>query len=145
MTTNTAKQAFEIPNKGGSSSDYLKNKKSKLMYCNRSGHCNNKLVSSYAEKNIIQNGRNLETPVDSITFHLYSNLDTQLNYTGIRTIVDLSSGLVGAINNSIVPLYKESRIDPDGSMFGSTVCAANNLMNYRVPYLPQPNQTVYKN
>ena len=87
MTTNIAKQAFEIPNKGGSSSDYLKNKKSKLMYCNRSGHCNNKLVSSYAEKNIIQNGRNLETPVDSITFHLYSNLDTQLNYTGLSFVV----------------------------------------------------------
>lgn len=142
---NFAKQSFEIPNKGGSSSDYMKNKKSKLMYCNRSGHCNNKGVSSYAEKNLIQNGRMIDEPVDSVTFHLYSNLDTQLNYSNVKTVTDVTNNDTTTIDMNNLPFYASYSVDPDGSMFGNTVCAENNLLHYRVPYIPLPAQTVYKN
>ena len=142
--SNAANKTFDIPNNSGSSSDYMRNKKSKLMYCNRSGHCNNKGVSSYAEKNLIQNGRMIEEPVDGVTYDLHSNLVTQLNYNNVLTISDLS-GNKTTIDMNARPLYYVYNIDPKGSMFGKTVCAENNMVNYRVPYVPIPPQTVYKN
>lgn len=142
--SNIAKNTFDIPNKAGSSGDYIKNKKSKLMYCNRSGHCNNKGVSSYAEKNIIENGRMIEEPLNGVTNDLHSSLFTQLNYDNVLTLSDLS-GNPTTIDMNIRPLYFAYKIDPNGSMFGKTVCAENNMINYRVPYVPLPPQTVYKN
>ena len=143
--SNIAKQTFDIPNKSGSSSDYMRNKKSKMMYCNRSGHCNNKGVSSYEEKNLIQNGRMIEEPLFEITNDLHSNLVTQLNYSNVKILVDVSGNKITDIDMNVRPLYDKYRIDPDGSMFGNTVCAENNMVNYRVPYIPLPTQTVYKN
>ena len=143
--SNIAKQTFDIPNKSGSSSDYMRNKKSKMMYCNRSGHCNNKGVPSYEEKNLIQNGRMIEEPLFEITNDLHSNLVTQLNYSNVKILVDVSGNKITDIDMNVRPLYDKYRIDPDGSMFGNTVCAENNMVNYRVPYIPLPTQTVYKN
>jgi hypothetical protein len=142
--SNLAKQTFDIPNNAGSSGDYIKNKKSKLMYCNRSGYCNNKGVSSYEEKNIIQNGRMIEEPVDSITNDLHSNLKTQMDYNNVKTFTDLS-GNATTIDMVIRPLYFAYNIDPKGSLFGNTPCSENNMVHYRVPYVPQPPQIVYKN
>jgi hypothetical protein len=142
--SNIAKNTFDIPNNAGSSSDYIKNKKSKLMYCNRSGHCNNKGVSSYEEKNIIQNGKMIEEPVGGVTNDLHSNLFTQLNYDNVLILSDLS-GNPTTIDMNIRPLYWAYKIDPNGSMFGKTVCAENSMIHYRVPYVPLPTQTVYKN
>ena len=147
MTSNNiARQAFEIPNKGGSSSDYLTNKKSKLMFCNRSGICNNKGVKSYAEKVIIDNGRLLESPVDAITYDLYSNLQTQMDYSGARLITDISNNSITCINVALIPFYDNYRTDIDGSMFGKTVCSENNFVNFREAYIPLPTtNTVYWN
>jgi hypothetical protein len=142
--SNLAKQAFDIPNNAGSSGDYIKNKKSKLMYCNRSGYCNNKGISSYEEKNIIQNGRMIEEPIDSITNDLHSNLKTQLNYDNVSILTDLS-GNPTTIDMTLTPFYFEYLIDPNGSLFGKTPCSENNLIHYRVPYVAQPPQIVYKN
>ena len=142
--SNIAKNTFDIPNNAGSSGDYIKNKKSKLMYCNRSGHCNNKGVSSYAEKNLIENGRMIEEPILGITNDLHSNLVTQLNYDNVLILSDLS-GNPTSIDMNARPLYYVYNIDPNGSMFGKTVCAENNMVNYRIPYVPLPTQTVYKN
>ena len=147
MTSNNiANQAFEIPNKGGSSSDYLTNKKSRLMFCNRSGICNNKGVKSYAEKVIIDNGRLLDAPTDAITFDLHSNLHTQMNYSGARLITDLSQNSITCIDGLLLPFYDHYRTDIDGSMFGKTVCAENNFVNFREAHIPLPTtNTVYWN
>jgi hypothetical protein len=148
MTSNNiANQAFEIPNKGGSSSDYLTNKKSRLMYCNRSGICNNKGVKSYAERVIIDNGRLLDSPIDAITFDLHSNLHTQMNYSGARLITDLSGGNnITCINVALIPFYDNYRTDIDGSMFGKTVCSENNFVNFREAHIPlSTTNTIYWN
>ena len=130
---NIAKKAFELPNKGGSSSDYLTNKKSKLLVCNRQGNCNNKKVSSYEQKILIDNGKLIETPLDTYTNDLYSNLRMQLDYSGAKLVTDISSNNVTCINVSLLPFYNSYKIDEDGDMFGKTVCAENNFVNYRVP------------
>jgi hypothetical protein len=142
--SNIAKNTFDIPNNAGSSGDYIKNKKSKLMYCNRSGYCNNKGVSSYAEKTLIDNGRMMEEPLDTVTNDLHSNLFTQLNYDNVVTLSDLS-GNPTTIDLNVSHLYWAYKIDPNGAMFGKTICAENNMIHYRVPYVPLPAQVVYKN
>ena len=145
-STNVARQAFELPNKGGSSSDYLTNKKSRLMYCNRSGICNNKGVKSYAEKVIIDNGRLLDSPIDAITYDLHSNLHTQMNYSGARLITDVSGNNVTCIDGNKTPFYDYYRTDVDGSMFGKTTCSENNFVNFREAHIPlSTTNTVYWN
>lgn len=145
MTSNNiARPAFEIPNKGKSSSDYLTNKKSKVMYCNRTGTCNNKGIKSYAEKNLINIKQALEAPIETITYDLYSNLQTQLNYANVKIITDMNSAPT-CINMGLLPFYQSYKIDTDGIMFGKTVCAENNYVNYREPTVPLPKQTVYWN
>ncbi len=143
-STNIANRTFEISNKGSSSGDYLKNKKSKLMYCSRQGICNNKKVTSYEQRNMIESGRLLDAPKDQYTNDLHSNLKTQMNYNAVATFVDLS-GNPTTIDMNIRPLYFAYVIDPKGSLFGNTACAENNMINYRVPYVPLPPQVVYKN
>lgn len=145
MTSNNiARPAFEIPNKGGSSSDYLTNKKSRVMYCNRTGTCNNKGVKSYAEKNLISIKNALESPIETVTYDLHSNLETQLNYENVKIITDMNSNTT-CINMGLLPLYQSYKIDTDGIMFGKTVCAENNYVNYRERIVPLPKQTVYWN
>lgn len=142
---NIAKQAFEIPKKGGSSGDYITNKKSKLLMCSRQGICNNKKVSSYEQKGLIKNGQLLNEPIESYTYDLYSNLQTQLNYEGANTITNLN-GAPTCINAGLIPFYNYYKIDADGDLFGKTTCASNNYVNYRVPLVPTPpTNTVYWN
>ena len=145
MTTNIAKQAFEIPNKGGTSGDYLTNKKSRLLYCNRAGICNNKGVKSYAEKRLIDNGRMLDSPIEAITYDLYSNLQTHLNYSGVKIITDVSNNDTTCIDGSLLPFYDSYRIDVDGSMFGKTVCAENNYVNFRETPTPISTTKIFWN
>jgi hypothetical protein len=146
MSISIAKQAFEIPKKGGTSGDYLKNKKSKIMVCNQNGICDNKKVSSYEQKRLVDNGKLLQAPDDQITYDLYSSLQTQLDYEGTRIVSDISNGLITCITNKNIPFYGTYSIDPDGIMFGNTICSRNNYVNYRVPYAPiTAVQTVYQN
>lgn len=142
---NIANRTFEISNKGSSSGDYLKNKKSKLMYCGRQGICNNKKVTSYEQKNMIEAGRLLESHVDQYTYDLHSNLEMQLDFSNTRIVTDITTGENTPINIGITPFYRYYNIDKDGTLFGKTVCAENNYVNYRTPIQPLPEQKVYWN
>ena len=144
---NVAKRTFDAPKSSGSASDYLKNKKSKMMYCNRQGVCNNKGVSSYADKALIANGRMIEEPIPVITNDLYSNLTTQLDYSGDKLLTDISGNqnVITGIDLTLVPFYYSYQVDPDGVMFGTSECNYNTFINSRVNYVPMPPQTVYKN
>jgi hypothetical protein len=140
-----ANRTFEISKKGTSSGDYLKNKKSKLMYCNRQGICNNKKVTSYEQKNMIETGRLLDDPIDQYTYDLQSNLEMQLDFSATRLITDVLTGENTAINIGITPFYRYYNIDKDGTLFGKTPCDENNFVNYRTPMQTLPEQKVYWN
>ena len=142
---NIANRTFEISNKGTSSGDYLKNKKSKLMYCSRQGICNNKKVTSYEQRNMIESGRLLDAPKDQYTYDLHSNLEMQLDFTGTRILTDVITGQNSTLNIALIPFYEFYDIDKDGTLFGKTVCAENNYVNYRIPIQPLPEQKVYWN
>lgn len=115
------------------------------MYCSRQGICNNKKVTSYEQKSIIQAGQLLNTPQDQYTNDLHSNLETQLDFTGIRVITDVTTGEVTPINIGLTPLYRYYSVDVDGSLFGKTTCAENNYVNLRIPNQPLGPQKVYWN
>lgn len=140
-----ANRTFEISKKGTSSGDYLKNKKSKLMYCNRQGICNNKKVTSYEQKNMIETGRLLDAPPDQYTYDLQSNLEMQLDFSATRLITDVLTGENTAINIGITPFYRYYNIDKDGTLFGKSTCDENNFVNYRTPMQTLPEQKVYWN
>ena len=142
---NIANRTFEISNKGTSSGDYLKNKKSKLMYCSRQGICNNKKVTSYEQRNMIESGRLLDTHNDEYTYDLHSNLEMQLDFANTHLITDRFTGENTPINMARVPFYQSYSIDKDGTLFGKTVCSENNYVNYRTPLQTLPEQKVYWN
>lgn len=144
-SVNVANRAFEISNKGGSSGDYLKNKKAKLMYCGRQGICNNKKVTSYEQKSVIEAGKLLESHVDEYTYDLHSNLEMQLDFTGTKLITGVTTKEITPINLSLTPFYFYYNVDIDGTLFGKTTCAENNYVNYRIPVQPLPPQKVYWN
>jgi hypothetical protein len=140
-----ANRTFEISKKGTSSGDYLKNKKSKLMYCGRQGICNNKNVTSYEQKNMIDAGRLLDTPHDQYTYDLQSNLQMQLDFSSTRLVTDVLTGENTPINIGITPFYRYYNIDKDGTLFGKSTCDENNFVNYRTPVQTLPKQKVYWN
>ena len=141
----SANRTFEISNKGTSSGDYLKNKKSKLMYCSRQGICNNKKVTSYEQRNMIESGRLLDAPKDQYTYDLHSNLEMQLDFSATNLVTDVTTKQNTAINIGQTPFYRYYNIDKDGTLFGKTTCDENNYVNYRVPLQPLPEQKVYWN
>jgi len=144
-STNIANRTFEISNKATSSGDYLKNKKSKLMYCSRQGICNNKKVTSYEQRNMIESGRLLDAPNNQYTYDLNSNLEMQLDFSDTHVVTDVETKLNTAINIGNTPFYRYYNIDKDGTLFGKTVCAENNYVNYRTPIQALPEQKVYWN
>ena len=146
--TNIARPAFETINKGTSSGDYLKNKKSKLAYCN-SKSCGGKpaQVSSYSQKLLFENGKYLNTIKNSGTLNpnhkhdLINNLFSAVDLSGTNVITDVSNNEPTCIDISLIPFYESYNIDTDGSLFGNSICTINNYVDYMVPnlnYLPPP-------
>ena len=146
--TNIAKATFEPINKGTSSGDYLKNKKSKLAYCN-SQSCGGKpaQVSSYSQKLLFENGKYLNTIKNSGTLNpnhkhdLINNLFSAVDLSGTNVITDVSNNEPTCIDISLIPFYESYNIDTDGSLFGNSICTINNYVDYMVPnlnYLPPP-------
>ena len=76
---------------------------------------------------------------------MHSNLETELDFSGTHIVTDVETGLNTPINIGITPFYRFYNIDKDGTLFGKTVCAENNYVNYRTPVKQLPKQNVYWN
>jgi hypothetical protein len=135
--TNIAKCSFEKKKKGGSSSDYLTNKKSKIAYCNKNG-CSREYnrVSSYSEKALIRNGEHLDliaqnNGVDPDHKHdLINNLYSELDLNGVYVITDISGNELTNIDISLIPFYESYNIDINSSLFNNSMCNVNRYVKY---------------
>lgn len=134
--TNLAKPTFEKIKKGTESSDYLKNKKSKLIYCN-GGKCGRLNKStSYNERILYNNGKLINDNGDGLTinpnhkYDLVNNLFSTMDLNGAYVITDVSNNDPTCIDISLIPFYGNYNIDPDDSLFGDSSCSANNFVNY---------------
>lgn len=142
--TNLAKPSFEKLNKSSSSSDYLKNKKSKIAYCN-SDNCG-KLTKarSYDEKNLYNNGKYLNE-ISKLGFdpnHKYDlgyNLYSALDLSGTYVITDVSNNDYTCIDISLIPFYESYNIDTTDALFGDSYCNSLNYAQYmkdNLDYIP---------
>ena len=135
--TNYARPTFETIKKGDSSSDYLKNKKSKLSFCNGGGGCGRLNKSnSYNEKNLFNNGKLLNEIVlvnginPNHKYDLINNLFSTMDLTDTLIITDVINNEPTCIDISLIPFYESYNIDTNSSLFGSSECDTNNYVHY---------------
>jgi len=144
--TNLAKSTFDKVKKITSSSDYLKNKKSRMAYCNGGSYGNMSRVRSYDEKNLLKNGKYL-TNLDNYDidpdhkFDLVVNLYTTLDLSGAYVITDINTNEPTCLDISLIPFYESYNIDLDSSLFGDANCTSLNYVSYmttNLDYVPPP-------
>jgi hypothetical protein len=151
MTPISAKPTFGTLTQVVFQGDYLRNKKSKLAYCNnRNITTCNKLVkaSSYNEYNLYNKGRYLNAlkkgcilpfnKTDLITGQ-YSKMNLKDTCTVIDgppcSLIDSCPGCEVGANidaSSIKPFCQTNTIDPVGALFGNSPCGINNFTRYMV-------------
>jgi len=71
---------------------------------------------------------------NSLTFNtgdLNINLFTELDLSGVCTVMDMSGNCQPEINMN-EPFYLNYVIDPSGQLFGQTTCGVNNFVKYMV-------------
>lgn len=112
-STSSASKTFATVPERMSASNYIENKRKRLLNCNPS------CVPSTFDKS-----------------QLYVNLYTTMTLNSdIPVITDLSGGTfpVTIPTASSTPSYLTYVIDPSGILFGDTPCGINNYMNYVIP------------
>jgi len=143
-----AKPTFGILRPNTFQSDYITNKKSRIIYCNEPNKCSNK-TGSYNQMNLFNNGRRLSykylannrlVPFNKtdLIAGLYSKMDLQNVCTlingfpcnNIDTSCAACSDPVSIDTSSTVPLNWTNTIDPVGALFGNTQCGILNYTNY---------------
>ena len=139
---NSGKSAFGNAFNTHDASDYMKDKKSQILYSKKN---NNKyVVGSQGDYLLLMNANNLdntiETPLNYIdTTNLVFGLYTTEELTGINAVTDVSFNDLSCnefiptiIDLSGQPFYYKYKIDPCGELFGNSVCGYNNYEKYRI-------------
>ena len=158
-----ARAAFGENNKVQDARDYTLAKSTKANFCNAK-YCNplkKANVSSQSDllllrktktlnyyKSLIKNSYNHNYISDRIPTYEFNktnlnvNLITKLDLKDVRVIENNLTGQTPTpviINpSSGVPYYSNYNIDPDGVLFGNTICGINNYENFMVynpPYV----------
>jgi hypothetical protein len=145
-----AKPTFGTLTKDVYQSDYISNKKAKLLYCNGNIANCDKLtkVSNYNLYNLFYKGRYLSA-LNNGCILPFNKMDliagqyTRMNLKDVCTVIDGSpcsqinscpGCATGAIVNasSTEPFYQTNTIDPVGSLFGKSQCGINNFTRYMI-------------
>jgi len=135
----SAKSAFAQLNKSQDASDYILKKKIKYSFCNPNLCHPNKNIYSQSNYLLLRKANTLAfypclNNIDKS--QLYINLITKLNLSEINQpiITDLS----GNFPVIIIPAIQENIeyiVDPNGILFGNTLCGLTNY-NYYIEYNP---------
>jgi hypothetical protein len=126
-----AKPTFGSKQQNLYSSDYIKQKKMKIQYCN---------IKPCTVNPILLNASNvINTVVKNQNDKLYNTSNLNIN---LYTKLDLKNVNVIENNFPIVPsttidpslnFNENYTIDPSGVLFGNTTCGINNFVHYQVP------------
>jgi hypothetical protein len=134
-----AKPTFGVLHSNTYASDYIKNKRAKIVFCNE-------LKSPYCKKLMTQNEflnfKRIDAHYASKSLYNKSNLINGL-YTkekleNIDTLCRIEGNMCvnpTTIDPLNVPFYSFYNIDPKGELFGNTPCGINNYTNYMVSNL----------
>lgn len=84
----------------------------------------NNPISSQDEFMLINRYTNINTSA------LYINLISKIDLNNVVVVSDLSGNTHPVEINTTVKPYLKYNIDPNGNLFGDTVCGINNFQNY---------------
>jgi len=142
--TNSGRSTFGTFREPSDAGNYILNKKAKTMYCKPNICTYNKYVGS--ESNLLTLNR-----ANRLTFYycrdvnksnLNINLITKLNLENVSVIKNnVTDTSPTTIDRATTNPYLKYTIDPNGSLFGNTICGENNYVNYQEynPYYIMPN------
>lgn len=136
-------------------SDYIANKKQRLMYCNATATSiptnssisvsNDKQINSQENLTLFNNASQLKQQDASYcalypfnTANLNINLYTTTDLSGVSVLIFTRDPTDTKIDNTgqYYPLYEFYTLDPCGSLFGNTECYKRNFLNYWVHNSP---------
>ena len=160
--TYPAKPTFGENNKVQNARDYILEKSAKTSFCNAL-YCGSlkkvavatqndllllrktKYLNYYKSLYKLHNSNYIDKNIPTFTFNksnLNVNLITKLDLKNVNVISNNITGktptpiTLNPIDN--IPYYSKYKIDPDGVLFGNTICGVNNyeeFMVYNPPYL----------
>jgi hypothetical protein len=139
LAKNNGKYTFAKLKEPIDSGYYTLIKKTKYSFCNPDYcHLNNNL---YSQSNYMLHKRAnyfASNPCDYIDHtQLYINLITKLDLSdNVIVVNDLSGNIFPVIIDTTLEPYLKYNIDPNGDLFGNTICGINNFKNYVVYSLP---------
>jgi hypothetical protein len=151
--TYPARSAFGENNKVQDARDYILAKSTKTKFCNAK-YCDvlkRASVATQGDLLLLRNSKKLNSTfisdrIPSLYFNksnLNVNLVTKLDLKDVKVVTNNLTGLTPTpiiLNQSCncVPYYNNYNIDPDGVLFGNTICGINNYQNFLVynpPYI----------
>ena len=152
-----AKPAFASLNERVFQSDYIANKKAKLIYCKERLYCDKLLhASSYDQKNLFNRGLNIKN-LGNFTLLPFNKSNLIVNLYSKEDLVDACTVIKGYPCKQIdvcaacdapttivtpsdltEPFNFNYTIDPQGTLFGNTPCGINNFVHYFV-FKPSTN------
>jgi len=139
--SSSANNAFGQFKEPKDASEYLHNKKARATYCVANSCQPSIKVSSQQNKLLFNKSNQLSLYPCRGTINpanLNINLITRLNLNGVSVIKDLSNNAVpSTINVNAIPFLRYE-IDPNGSLFGNSICGIENFKRYLRPELTLP-------
>ena len=111
-------------------SDYIKNKKARLLNCNCYPVLQKRSYANYYLDVDFKLFRN-EVNRTNLVYGLYSK--ENLKYVETLANNTIPTTPAQKVNPSNTPFYQYYTIDPKGELFGRTPCGINNFVNYMEP------------
>ena len=131
---NSGKSAFNTFSVSQNAGEYIYNKKMKRSFCNISTKPNNESELLLFKKSQLLKYDSFI--ISSNKTNLNNNLITKLNLFNIPVIQNIKTLQTPTnITNDLIP-YLNYNIDPNGYLFGNSLCGINNYTKYMV-YNPQ--------
>ena len=137
-----AKPTFGVLHSNLYASDYIQRKKAKIAFCNelQSPYCKKVLTQNqllnFKKGEYNNNKYKHEYPFNKS--NLIAGLYTKEQLTNIITLCKVEGEICQPntiINPLNIPFYNFYKIDPEGELFGNTLCGINNYTNYMIPNL----------
>ena len=134
----TGRNTFKTNKPSVEAGDYIASKKARATYCNSSLFCSDRiLVDNYNALYLYEKAKLDKAKLAMISFdagNLNLNLFTKLDLETVCTVgsneTDTCPVKIDTTNN----FNYNYTIDPNGDLFGNSVCGTYNYQRYLVPY-----------
>ena len=133
--SSSANKAFGVFSDSQNAGDYIYNKKSVARYCNANICTPSLTVGSQSNYLLFKRANRLRVYpcLNSINkANLNINLITKLDLTGVPVIQDFSGNITPTTISTEATPFTDYNIDPNGNLFGNTICGINNWEKYMV-------------